>query len=307
MSAELLDIHPRELCFTVEAKKQSSCSIQLGNKTDQHVAYKVKTTSPKKYCVRPNVGIIKPNGKSDFTVTMQVQCAAPLDLQCKDKFLIQSAAIPFGTAEEDITSDMFAKDSGKPIDERKLRVILVGLPQSPVLAPVTGITYQDPLHGILQNDKIPSGVENLAPTHKESEGLKNAKPAVAIRLNSDAGTILTDDANELAIATSTDTREVNNVEEMKLFKNEMEDDLRKEFEELKSKVDALGSKLVEAELIIAKLTEERMKTMQEKEMVKRELALMKHRLGGKTVHMGFPLLYICMVALISLSVGYLMQ
>lgn len=84
---------------------------------------------------------------------------------------------------------------------------------------------------------------------QESEGLKNAKPAVAIRLNSDAGTILTDDANELAIATSTDTREVNNVEEMKLFKNEMEDDLRKEFEELKSKVDALGSKLVEVCLL----------------------------------------------------------
>lgn len=49
-------------------------------------------------------------------------------------------------------------------------MILVGLPQSPVLAPVTGITYQDPLHGILQNDKIPSGVENLAPTHKVQRG-----------------------------------------------------------------------------------------------------------------------------------------
>lgn len=27
----------------------------------------VKTTSPKKYCVRPNAGIIKPKETSDFT------------------------------------------------------------------------------------------------------------------------------------------------------------------------------------------------------------------------------------------------
>ncbi|KAL9667994.1 hypothetical protein QQ045_002365 [Rhodiola kirilowii] len=42
MDTELLEIHPRELTF-------------------------VKTTSPKKYCVRPNIGIIKPISTCDFT------------------------------------------------------------------------------------------------------------------------------------------------------------------------------------------------------------------------------------------------
>lgn len=37
---------------------------------------------------------------------MQAQRVAPPDLVCKDKFLIQSMVVPFGTAEEDITSDM---------------------------------------------------------------------------------------------------------------------------------------------------------------------------------------------------------
>lgn len=41
-----------------------------------------------------------------YTVTMQAQRAAPPDMQCKDKFLIQSTIIPFGSTEEDITSDM---------------------------------------------------------------------------------------------------------------------------------------------------------------------------------------------------------
>jgi hypothetical protein len=39
-------------------------------------------------------------------VTMQAQRVAPPDMQCKDKFLIQSTVVPYGTTEEDITSDM---------------------------------------------------------------------------------------------------------------------------------------------------------------------------------------------------------
>jgi len=39
-------------------------------------------------------------------VTMQAQRIAPPDMQCKDKFLIQSTVAPFGATEEDITNDM---------------------------------------------------------------------------------------------------------------------------------------------------------------------------------------------------------
>lgn len=41
-----------------------------------------------------------------YAVTMQAQRTAPPDMQCKDKFLIQSTVVPFGTTEDDITSDM---------------------------------------------------------------------------------------------------------------------------------------------------------------------------------------------------------
>lgn len=40
------------------------------------------------------------------TVTMQAQRVAPPDMQCKDKFLIQSTVVPYGTTETDIRSDM---------------------------------------------------------------------------------------------------------------------------------------------------------------------------------------------------------
>ncbi|KAK8974327.1 hypothetical protein V6N11_034691 [Hibiscus sabdariffa] len=59
-TGELLIIEPLELQFPFELRKQISCSLNLSNKTDNYVAFKVKTTNPKKYCVRPNTGAVLP-------------------------------------------------------------------------------------------------------------------------------------------------------------------------------------------------------------------------------------------------------
>ncbi|CAH9084914.1 unnamed protein product [Cuscuta epithymum] len=90
----LVIIQPLDLKFTFELRKQSSCSVTLTNTTAQCVAFKVKTTPPKKYCIRPNIGIIKPNSTINLIVTMQAQRTTPADMQCKDKFLIQSTIVP---------------------------------------------------------------------------------------------------------------------------------------------------------------------------------------------------------------------
>uniref|UniRef100_A0A1D1XKY0 Vesicle-associated protein 1-3 n=1 Tax=Anthurium amnicola TaxID=1678845 RepID=A0A1D1XKY0_9ARAE len=132
-SGDRLSIQPSELRFPFELKKQSSCSMQLTNKTDQYVAFKVKTTNPKKYCVRPNTGIVLPGMTCDITVTMQAQKEAPPDFQCKDKFLVQSVTAEHGATVKDITSDMFNKASGKIVEEFKLRVVFIPAnPPSPV-------------------------------------------------------------------------------------------------------------------------------------------------------------------------------
>ncbi|KAH7848387.1 hypothetical protein Vadar_002193 [Vaccinium darrowii] len=128
-----LNIHPSELKFPFEVKKQSSCSMQLTNKTDQYVAFKVKTTNPKKYCVRPNNGLVSPRSACNVTVTMQAQKEAPPDMHCKDKFLIQSVIAPNGATAKDMTPEMFNREDGKVIEEFKLRVIYIPAnPPSPV-------------------------------------------------------------------------------------------------------------------------------------------------------------------------------
>ncbi|KAE9607449.1 hypothetical protein Lal_00026974 [Lupinus albus] len=130
-TGELLSIEPLELNFPFELNKQISCSLQLSNKTDSYVAFKVKTTNPKKYCVRPNTGIVMPRSTCDVMVTMQAQREAPPDMQCKDKFLLQSVKTNDGVSPKDISADMFNKEAGHVVEECKLRVVYVSPPQPP--------------------------------------------------------------------------------------------------------------------------------------------------------------------------------
>lgn len=130
-SKELLVIEPLELQFPFETNKQISCSMLLTNRTDHHIAFKVKTTSPKKYCVRPNSGVVPPRSTNDVIVTMQVQREAPPDMQCKDKFLVQSVVVEEGTLARGVTGEMFTKESGNVMGEVKLRVVYVPPPKPP--------------------------------------------------------------------------------------------------------------------------------------------------------------------------------
>ncbi|KAL3647313.1 Vesicle-associated protein 1-2 [Castilleja foliolosa] len=116
--------------FPFELKKQISCSLQVSNKTDNYVAFKVKTTNPKKYCVRPNTGIVLPRSTCDIVVTMQAQKEAPAEMQCKDKFLLQSVVASVGATPKDITAEMFNKDQGQ-VEECKLKVVYVAPRQPP--------------------------------------------------------------------------------------------------------------------------------------------------------------------------------
>ncbi|KFK30594.1 hypothetical protein AALP_AA6G001900 [Arabis alpina] len=132
-TGDLVNIHPTELKFPFEARRQSSCTMQLTNKTSNYVAFKVKTTNPRKYCVRPNTGVVLPGDSCDVTVTMQAQREAPLEMQCKDKFLVQTVIVSDGTTSRDVLADMFNKEDGRVIEDFKLRVVYIPAnPPSPV-------------------------------------------------------------------------------------------------------------------------------------------------------------------------------
>uniref|UniRef100_A0A1D1Z3G6 Vesicle-associated membrane protein-associated protein C16G5.05c n=1 Tax=Anthurium amnicola TaxID=1678845 RepID=A0A1D1Z3G6_9ARAE len=100
--------------------------LVVRNPNPEPVAFKVKTTAPKQYCVRPNSGRIEANQSVDVQVILQPMKEDPApDFKCKDKFLVQSVAI---TAERETltltdlwsTTEKQAKDS---IKETKIRCV----------------------------------------------------------------------------------------------------------------------------------------------------------------------------------------
>lgn len=89
-----IEIDPRELCFQRPLTTEVSQTLKITNPNSTAVAFKVKTTAPKQYCVRPNSGRIEPGGDVKVVVLSQaMKEEPPLDTRCKDKFLVQSVAI----------------------------------------------------------------------------------------------------------------------------------------------------------------------------------------------------------------------
>ncbi|KAI3962371.1 hypothetical protein MKX01_005373 [Papaver californicum] len=274
MGQDLLEIQPpKELSFAFKLKKQSSCSVQLLNNSDHYVAYKVKTTNPKRYSVQPNTGVILPNSTCDFIVIMQAPREAPADLQCKDKFLIQSTVVPAETAPEDIKSSMFSKDNNKYVGENKLRVVIVGQPESLVVLPINEILQEEPavVSPILRDQ------ENLPPEHM----------------------VTTKDMKVTELAN--DVQKLNFPESVEDFK------LVNEMNELKAKLTKLESNLCEAEICMQKLKVEKAVKSKEREMLQKELVCLKSNKGGRRVQVGFPFLFVCMVAVVSMKLGYMLS
>lgn len=127
MAEGTLSISPQELKFRFELRKQIPTELRLSNPTGAPVAFKVKTTSPRKYCVRPNTGVVEPYGAVAVTVIMQQQKEWPSDAaMCKDKFLVQTVAVGAGASQQpDDLAALFSKESGARVTETKLKVSYV--------------------------------------------------------------------------------------------------------------------------------------------------------------------------------------
>ncbi|EFN56782.1 hypothetical protein CHLNCDRAFT_144269 [Chlorella variabilis] len=133
MADNFLTVVPVELKF--ELRKNVPCTLTLQNPTGDRVAFKVKTTSPKKYCVRPSSGIVEPGSSKEVQVIMQAQREYPPSLaDCKDKFLVQCVKLGQTDAKE-VMPEMFDATKQKDIRQTKLRVVLVGPPKPPSPVP----------------------------------------------------------------------------------------------------------------------------------------------------------------------------
>eukprot|EP00118_Oscarella_pearsei_P021382 m.239718 g.239718 ORF g.239718 m.239718 type:complete len:176 (+) comp40184_c1_seq2:59-586(+) len=108
----LLRINPPvELQFKGPFSEVSTTSLRLTNIAEKPVCFKVKTTAPKQYCVRPNAGILSPNNSVDVQVMLQ-----PNDFDMaralRHKFMVQAAfARPDGKESDDIWKNSAVHDT----------------------------------------------------------------------------------------------------------------------------------------------------------------------------------------------------
>ncbi|KAJ4776055.1 Vesicle-associated protein 1-1 [Rhynchospora pubera] len=326
MGQDLVEIEPRELKFPFELKKQSSCSIHLVNKSNDYVAFKVKTTSPKRYCVRPNIGVILPMSSSEFTVTMQGQKTAPPDMQLKDKFLVQVTVVPFGTTEEDIIPEFFSKESGRYIEESKLRVVLISPPNSPEHVLHHASNGNGSLNSVsprpgdkeapsLKDNQIDPRVESPS-TLMESSAFTRESPIFTKTKDSPIFTkespvftkesptftkesrALLGDSPRVAVKDS----QIGFVKAENLQFSHVSEDV----ENLKLKVNTLESKLQEAEKMIVRLRDESTTTVQERDTLLKEMVTLRRKTGGRS-QVGFPFLFVVYMALVGVALGYFMH
>ncbi|URD93695.1 MSP domain containing protein [Musa troglodytarum] len=293
----LVEIQPQEeLKFTFVLRKQSFCSVQLVNISNDYVAFKVKTTSPKRYCVQPNMGIILPRSTCNFTVTMQALKETPRDMQLKDKFLVQSTVVPFGATDEDIVPSFFFKENGKYIQENKLRVALISHLHPPL--PESRTLKQEPAYDI----------PDLAEISIATNGSFKNEPAEEIPIS-----IETSISNSGA-----PKQELDHEKEMSKETCYFSDQtlggvadvtpsfVAEDIDELKLKLNNLEAKFNEAEKTITILTEENSAAIQDRDKFQLEIAALR-RNYVVNVQSGFPFSFIVFVALVTMAFGYLLH
>jgi len=89
-----LQIHPLVLYFPPPLNRIITNIVRLRNITQSSwVAYKVKTTKPERYCVRPNLGVVPPNETLELQIHFSNQRDPPNSLRCHDKFQIESIVL----------------------------------------------------------------------------------------------------------------------------------------------------------------------------------------------------------------------
>lgn len=133
---QILIIEPRyELRFRGPFTERTITSyIKLTNPSDHRVHFKIKTTAPRRYCVRPNCGTISPKEVAQIAVTLQ-----PFDFdekaeKNKHKFMVQALVAQDGDDEDHI--DMWKEIDPDQLMESKLKCVF----ENPVTKTTTSET-----------------------------------------------------------------------------------------------------------------------------------------------------------------------
>ncbi|CAM9903015.1 unnamed protein product, partial [Pylaiella littoralis] len=112
----LINVSPDTLSFELFPNSQPGCVLTVGNASEVPIAFKVKTTEPRRYLVRPNQGMVGPGESEPVNVYLiEKECNQLLREGIRtpsylgmvgDKFLVQTAGL--GNKESALLSSVTA-------------------------------------------------------------------------------------------------------------------------------------------------------------------------------------------------------
>ncbi|XP_022255683.1 vesicle-associated membrane protein-associated protein A-like isoform X3 [Limulus polyphemus] len=114
----ILDPHS-ELHFKGPFTDVTTSYLKLFNPSEWKVCFKVKTTAPKRYCVRPNSGLIEPKQTVHVAVMLQPFDYDPNEKH-KHKFMVQTMFAPEGEVNLD---SLWKEASPENVMDSKLRYV----------------------------------------------------------------------------------------------------------------------------------------------------------------------------------------
>lgn len=178
---QVLIIQPQhELKFVGSFKNPITSYIKLSNPSDKKIGFKIKTTAPKKYCVRPNSGVLDAKEFTDIAVSLQ---ALDFDQSEKNKhkFMVQSIFVPDGDYNleslwKDVKEDAVMGTKLKCVFERKESNTGAG-PESAVGATNAILSNSAPSH----EDKNKRIGDSPSIHHQDGELQKAAKEVKQLR------------------------------------------------------------------------------------------------------------------------------
>jgi len=110
---------PHELRFKGPFEDVVPSKLELQNTSDRPVSFKVKTTAPRRYCVRPNSGVVPPSGKVSVTLMLQPFEFDPREKN-KHKFMVQAL---YSTEGDLPIDEQFKQAKPDQLMETKLRCV----------------------------------------------------------------------------------------------------------------------------------------------------------------------------------------
>lgn len=120
-----IEIRPDVLEYNPPLTEQSTEYATITNNSSETIAFKVKTTAPKYYCVRPNAAVVAPGETVQIQVIFLGLPEEPnFDSKCKDKFLVITLPAPHDLGDKSVAdawSELESEFSAQAVS-KKIRV-----------------------------------------------------------------------------------------------------------------------------------------------------------------------------------------